>query len=129
MDHLNYYQGNIDNDRERELQNRKQWLVGRFLDGHRSTEAFALKYWKFKKGEPINHPTKYEELATECDIILEGSVKGHIDGEEVILRKGDYVVIPPKVTSNLIEELLTDEVVGITIKAPSLPPEDSVKLS
>jgi len=125
---MNYYKGNFNNDYKKEFSKKRGWLVGRFQDGYRKTEKVAIKFWKFKKGEGEEHTCKYEERATECTFIFKGEVKGIIDGKNVLLKTGDYVVIPPKIKSNMIMEVIKPTE-GLTIKAPSLPVEDSVKFT
>jgi len=127
MDYLDHYKGNFRKDADKR-NGHGGWIIGRFMENHRQTQAVAVKYWEFKKGEEKKHTTKFELHAFECDLILEGKVKGHIDYKEIVLEKGDYVVIPPNVKSNLIQKVLSDRVKGLTIKAPSLSAEDSVKL-
>jgi quercetin dioxygenase-like cupin family protein len=90
--------------------------------GHRSCSAMELKYWTFKKGEEKKHlPKLGESKSTECTLILKGQVRGKIDGETIRLSAGEYVLIIPNTRSNLIEEVVKEPVVGITIKAPSRP--------
>lgn len=125
---MNYYKGNFYQDRENELTKRRGWLIGRFMDGYRHSEKVSVRFWQFKKGEEKEHVLKYEREATECTFILKGSVKGVIDDQKIIFQAGDYVVIPAKIKSNIIIEVLDEPVEGLTIKAPSLPEEDSVKL-
>lgn len=125
---MNYYKGNFYQDRDNELTRNNGWLVGRFMDGYRHTKKVSIKFWKFNKREEAKHGLKYEREATECTFILKGSVRGIIDDQKIIFQAGDYVVIPAKIKSNMIIEVLDEPAEGLTIKAPSLPKEDSVKL-
>jgi len=102
----------------------KGWVFGDFIQrGPRKTAALELKYWRFEKGQEGSHGAKEngEPDATECTLILEGEVRGNIDGQTIYLSAGEYVLIHPRVPSNLIEEVVVPPVVGITIKAPSNP--------
>ncbi|PIR68626.1 hypothetical protein COU49_00160 [Candidatus Nomurabacteria bacterium CG10_big_fil_rev_8_21_14_0_10_35_16] len=125
---MNYYKGNFHEDRERELKERNGWIVGRFLDGYRHTEKIGIKFWKFNKGEEGEHTLKYEKEAIECTFVLKGKVRGIVDGTEIIFKAGDYIVIPAKIQSNMIVEVIDEPIEGFTIKGPSLPKDDSVKL-
>jgi quercetin dioxygenase-like cupin family protein len=96
------------------------WIMGTFMaDGPRKNSDVEIRYWEFPKGEPTNHPMKVSSII-ECTIILKGETKAIIDGKEVILRQGDYVVITPGTPNNNNSEILED-CAGITIKAPSDP--------
>jgi len=125
---MNYYKGNFYQDRDNELKEKNGWIVGRFMNGYRHTEKVSIKFWRFEKGQEKNHSLKYEKEAVECTLFLKGSVKGVVDDKEIIFQEGDYVVIPAKIKSNTIVEVLDSPAEGLTIKAPSLPKEDSVKL-
>ena len=56
----------------------------------------------------------------ECTFILKGSTKAFIDGKEVVLSGGDYVVMQPGTPNNTVAEILEDAA-GLTVKAPSDP--------
>ena len=121
---MNYYIGNFHEDREKEPE-RKDWLVGQFMDGQRRTDKMSIKFWHFTKG-PTGHKSKYQTIATECTIVTKGKLRAEIGSEKFEFAAGQYVVIPPMVPSNLAIEALEDSE-GITIKAPSCDPDDTVK--
>jgi len=129
---MNYYKGNFYQDYKHEYNLRRGWLLGQFMNekdnDKRGTNKMAVKFWQFEKGKPTNHPPKYQRLAVECTFILRGKIKAQIDSNEMELVAGDYVVIPPNIVSNLAIEVLEDTE-GLTIKAPSCNPDDTVKLS
>lgn len=96
------------------------WLVGTFVDnGPRKTDVVEVKYWEYAAGVDTNHPTKTSSTL-ETTFILKGTVKAIIDNEEMILRAGDYVVIPPGLINNAVVETIEDAA-GLTVKAPSDP--------
>ena len=122
-EHQNFHKGNYKDEAEEDSPRKyKGWLFGDFIQhGPRKTAALELKYWRFERGQEKNHRAKDgEPVATECTLILEGKVRGNIDGQTVYLSAGEYVLIHPRVPSNLVEEVI-ETVVGITIKAPSNP--------
>ncbi len=93
------------------------WVVGKFKDDFpRKNDAVEIKYWEYEVG-PTDHPTKTSSII-ECTFILQGEVRGTINGQEVVLTTGDYVVIAPGIPNNLVMEIL-EAAVGLTIKAPS----------
>jgi len=95
------------------------WIVGNVnFELSRTTEAVGIKYWQFEVG-PTDHPTKVSSII-ECTFILKGKVRGTIDGQEVILNAGDYVVIRPGIENNTVIEVL-EAAEGLTVKAPSDP--------
>jgi quercetin dioxygenase-like cupin family protein len=125
-EHQRFHKGNYKKEAEEVTTSPridKGWLFGDFIQhGPRKTAALELKYWKLDKGQDRSHRAKEngEPVATECTLILEGKVRGSIDGQTVYLSAGEYVLIHPRVPSNLVEEVI-ESVVGMTIKAPSNP--------
>jgi quercetin dioxygenase-like cupin family protein len=121
---MKYYKGSF----RTEQTERNGWIIGRFMDGIRRNEFVAVKSWSYKKGQNTSsHSRKYEREATEITFIISGMVRALLDGEKIVLESGDYVIIPPKVISNLVFEILEDTE-ALTIKSPSLSKDDSVKL-
>ena len=123
-EHQKFHRGNYKKEAEEVTTDQpkdKWWVFGDFIPhGPRKTAALELKYWKFEKGHEGKPKVNGEPVATECTLILEGKVRGNIDGQTVYLSAGEYVLIHPRVPSNLIEEVI-EPVLGITIKAPSDP--------
>ncbi len=95
------------------------WVVGKFLaDPNRFTTEIEVKYWEFPLGTN-NHPMK-TSATTEWTYILSGRVRCLIDGEEIILNAGDYILIHPGTPNNTVSEIL-EAASGICVKAPSDP--------
>lgn len=112
-----FYIGNFKNDAE--TSGHKNWFIGEFIkEGARKTKAVEIKYWEFESGQ-TSHKTKIQGTI-ECTIILKGEIEGEVDGQEIKLQKGDYVVIKPGTPNNLVKHVVS-LVKGLTIKAPSDP--------
>ncbi|HEY4494346.1 MAG TPA: hypothetical protein VJB95_02890 [Candidatus Paceibacterota bacterium] len=124
---MNYYRGNFRKDREAR---KNDWLVGHFMNEKiadiRGINTMSVKFWHFQKGEK-DHKTKFQRFSTECTVVIKGKLKAKIESDEFEFNEGEYVVIPPNIVSNLAIEALED-CEGITIKAPSINPDDTVKL-
>lgn len=80
--------------------------------------VLQIVYWEFPEGL-TGHPLKSSAII-ECTFILQDKARAIINGEEIIIQTGDYVVIEPGTPNNLVEEIL-EYTVGLTIKAPSDP--------
>jgi quercetin dioxygenase-like cupin family protein len=95
------------------------WIMGKFMEaGPRSTDDLEIKYWEYPKG-PADHG--YKSSATiEVTFILKGATRAEVDGEEIVLNAGDYVIIQPGTPNNTVLEVLADAA-GLTVKAPSDP--------
>ena len=96
------------------------WIVGTFIDkSPRKNNEVEIKYWEYKAGEVVNHGTKVSSII-ECTFILSGKTRCLIGDDDIELKQGDYIVIEPGTPNNTVAEILED-VVGLTIKAPSDP--------
>jgi len=96
------------------------WIVGKFIeDSPRKNEEVEIKYWEFAAGEDVGHGIKVSDII-ECTFILKGKTKCLVGNDEIELKQGDYIVIEPGTPNNTVKEILED-VVGLTIKAPSDP--------
>lgn len=97
------------------------WLVGTFMEaGPRKTEQVEVKYWEFKTGQDPKQGRLKTSSTIECTFVLKGETKCLINGDEVRLKAGDYIVIPPGLANNTVAEIIADAA-GITVKAPSDP--------
>jgi quercetin dioxygenase-like cupin family protein len=114
----NYYLGDF---REDGLDGpNRGWIVGTFIESEpRKNEEVEIKYWEFKAGEEVGHGTKVSAII-ECTFILKGRTRCLVGDDEIELKQGDYIVIKPGTPNNTVVEIIED-VVGLTIKAPSDP--------
>lgn len=114
---MDYYIGEYKKDAAEN--GHRGWLVGEFMENFPfKTDLVEIKYWEYDVG-PTNHDTKISGIF-ECTFILEGEISGTVDGKEVRLSEGAYVVIPPGIM-NGFPQIVYKKVRGLTIKAPSDP--------
>lgn len=100
-------------------QTRNGWIYGSFMpEGPHKDDRVEIKMAVWKKGQENEYHS--QKTATKIDLILEGEVVWEIDGEDVGLKKGDYVIVPPLVKAR-VKEIVSDEALVETIKFPSLP--------
>jgi mannose-6-phosphate isomerase-like protein (cupin superfamily) len=103
---------------------RSGWILGSFFpevgDGsERRTGEIEVKYWEYLPGEASGHGAK-SSATVEWSYILTGSTLAQLDGREVVLNAGDYVLIHPGTPNNLVSKVL-EPISAITVKAPSDP--------
>jgi quercetin dioxygenase-like cupin family protein len=110
-----FYHGEM----QRDSRDYRGWLVGSFVvEGLRRIGEVEVKYWEFERGL-TGHPRKISSIV-EFTALLDGIVRGEIDDEEILIRGGEYVIIPPNVPNNMTIEALESSR-GLTVKAPSDP--------
>ncbi len=113
-----YKKGNVFEDKQH-----SGWIYGSFMpDGLGKDDRAEIKVVKLDKS--FASKPHFQKKATKIDIIWEGSGIWQIDGKDVEVGKGDYVIIPPR-TTVCIKQVLSEEIIIQTIKIPSLP-EDKV---
>jgi mannose-6-phosphate isomerase-like protein (cupin superfamily) len=96
------------------------WIIGSFIkDAPRKNNEVEVKYWEYTAGEDASHGTKVSSTI-ECAFILKGRTKCLVGEKEVTLKADDYIVIKLGTPNNTVTGILED-VIGITIKAPSDP--------
>lgn len=61
----------------------------------------------------------YNKLSTKIDIVWEGEAIWQINKREVEMKKGDYVIIPPK-TIVCVKKILSDKLIVQVIRFPSI---------
>jgi len=122
MENKKFHRGNCEKDALEYPTTGGGWFMGHFVkEGLRKTDKIEIKWWTFPRGKVKDHENKIQFYETEITIILEGEIVGHINGEEINLKHGEYVVIPPRIENNFPENVISEKVVGLTIKIPSLP--------
>lgn len=96
------------------------WFVGTFMEkAPVKTDALEAKFWRFPEGR-TDHAPKIQRLATELTILLKGKIRGFVGEDPVELSAGQFIVMPPGLKNNIVEEVL-EAAEGISIKSPSLP--------
>lgn len=95
------------------------WFYGHFMpEGLAKDERVEIKVNTLQKG--YSDSPHYLKVATKLDIIWEGKAIWSIDGEDIQLKTGDYLIIPP-MTKVRVKEVLSEKVIVQTIKIPSIP--------
>ena len=99
-------------------QTRRGWIYGDFMPEGLSKDARAeIKIVKLDKS--FTAGPHYNKTGTKLDIIWSGHAIWEVEGQEVELKAGDYLIIPPK-TTTAVKKVLSDEVIVQTLKFPSV---------
>jgi quercetin dioxygenase-like cupin family protein len=113
-----YTKGNVFTENDN-----RGWIYGSFMpEGLHKDDRLEIKVAKLDKS--FTSPPHYAKKGTKLDIIWKGEAIWIVDGEEIFLKEGDYVIIPPQVVVE-VKQVLSEELIVQTIKTPSLP-EDKV---
>lgn len=109
-----YKKGNVFNE-EKE---RNGWIYGSFMpEGLAKDDRMEMKVARLDKN--FTSELHYNKTATKLDIIWQGKAIWEIDGKEIEMNTGDYLIIPPKI-SVCIKKVLSDELIVQTLKLPSI---------
>lgn len=98
----------IDDERLQEV------IPGKFQFKHLHGQGLSVGLYKMRSADEI--PTAYNYHEEEVTIMLKGSCKITIDGEDIILGPGDTIMIPG--FKEHFGEFLSDEVVLVSVFAP-----------
>ena len=108
-----------------EEQSRKGWIYGNFMpSGLSKDDRVEIKIAKLDKA--FTSELHYNKTSTKLDIIWSGSAIWEVDGQELEMEAGDYVIIPPMTTVG-VKKVISDELVVQTLRFPSIA-DDKVVL-
>lgn len=114
-----YKKGNVFEEKDN-----KGWFYGNFMpEGLGKDDRAEIKVVKLDKS--FTSDPHFNKTSTKLDIIWEGKAIWEVNGEELEMNKGDYVIIPPK-TTVCVKKVLSDELVVQTIRVPSTPDDKVV---
>jgi quercetin dioxygenase-like cupin family protein len=113
MNNKKYFKGNVLKE-----QSRNGWLLGHFMPtGLTKSSDLEIKIITLSKG--FRSEPHYNKTSTKIDLIWKGKAIWLVDGREIIMNSGDYLVISPKIVV-CVKKVLSDEIVVQTIKYPSV---------
>jgi len=110
-----YKKGNVFQEKER-----GGWIYGNFMpDGDLAKDNNAEIKIATLNSSFTSKP-HFNKTSTKLDIIWKGKAIWEVDGKDVEMNTGDYLIIPPK-TVVCIKKVVSDELVIQTIRLPSTP--------
>jgi mannose-6-phosphate isomerase-like protein (cupin superfamily) len=102
-----------------EEQERNGWIYGNFMpEGLAKDDRAEIKIARLNSS--FTSEPHYNKTSTKLDIVWSGKAIWEVDGKEVEMNSGDYLIIPPK-TVVCIKKVTSDELVVQTIRFPSVP--------
>lgn len=111
---MNYKKGNAFLEQER-----NGWIYGNFMpEGLAKDDRAEIKIAKLDKS--FTSESHYNKTSTKLDIIWSGKAIWEVDGQEIEMNDGDYLIIPPKIVVS-VKKVLSDELIVQTIRFPSSP--------
>lgn len=110
-----YKKGNIFQEQER-----KGWIYGNFMPEDDLAKDNRAEIKVATLDSSFTSEPHYNKLSTKIDIVWEGEAVWQINEKDVEMKKGDYVVIPPK-TTVCIKKVLSNKLIVQTIRFPSIP--------
>lgn len=109
---MTYKKGNAFDEQER-----NGWIYGNFMpEGLAKDDRVEIKIVKLVKS--FTSEPHYNKTSTKLDIIWSGKAIWEVEGKEVEMNTGDYLIIPPK-TVVFIKKVISDELIVQTIRFPS----------
>jgi len=102
-----------------EEQERNGWIYGNFMpEGLAKDDRAEIKIAKLDNA--FTSEPHYNKTSTKLDIIWSGKAIWEVEGKEIEMNTGDYLIIPPK-TTVCIKKVISDELIVQTIRFPSVP--------
>jgi quercetin dioxygenase-like cupin family protein len=110
-----YKKGNVFKEQERD-----GWVYGNFMpdgdlakDNRAEIKVITLNNTFFSKPH-------YNKISTKLDIIWQGEAVWNVNGKDIEMNSGDYLIIPPK-TIVFVKKVVSQNLIVQTIRFPSIP--------
>ena len=112
---MNYYIGSVDAPA-----GKNGWLIGAFLEKNHPCFSEAVEVaWK-KLGPDSRDPKHiHEHPVLEISVVIKGSLVEVIDGQRLTLGAGNYVIVRPSASVEVLGA--EEETIVLVIKVPSEP--------
>ena len=100
--------------------NRNEWVMGIFMPENdpRHSPHIEMKSWIRRPQDPPEK-SKYDD-SINVTLIFGGEGFGEVEGKEMYVRTGDYLVVQPGIRVAFPTKVLKT-IYGVTFKAPSNP--------
>ncbi len=82
-----------------------------------------IRVQKSKSQRLISHlppPAHYNKTSTKIDIIWQGEAIWEVNGKEIPMKAGDYLIIPSKTVVG-VKKVLSEKIIVQTLRFPSIP--------
>jgi len=108
-----FFLGNIKNDTI------LGWITGQFFPQDRPQHDKNIEIKVSKVDKKFKMEKHYHPIGRDWIIVIQGGLTVNIDGENLAMKGGDYLIIE----SNTTEEVISaeDNTIVVTIRTPSLP--------
>lgn len=110
-----YKKGNVFQEQER-----KGWMYGNFMPDGDLAKDNRAEIKMAKLDNSFTSEAHYNRASTKLDIIWSGRAIWQVDGKDVEMNTGDYLIIPPKTVVS-VKKVISDELIVQTIRFPSVP--------
>lgn len=100
-------------------QDRNGWIYGNFMPRCLTRDNGAeIKITKLNNS--FTSEPHYNKTSTKIDIIWSRDAIWEVDGTEISMSTGDYLIVAPQ-TTVCIRKVLSDELIVQTLRFPSTP--------
>jgi quercetin dioxygenase-like cupin family protein len=110
-----YKKGNILGEQKE----RNGWIYGNFMPNGDLAKDERIEIKVVDLNNTFTSKPHYNKTSTKIDMVWEGEAIWQIEGEDIEMKRGDYLIIPPE-TSTCIKKVISDKLVVQTIKFPSI---------
>jgi quercetin dioxygenase-like cupin family protein len=108
-----YKKGNAFKETER-----NGWIYGNFMPEGDLAKDTKAEIKIIKLDSSFTSEPHYNKTSTKIDIIWQGEAIWSVDGRDVEMNTGDYLIIPPK-TVVFVKKVLSQEIIVQTLRFPS----------
>lgn len=99
---------------------RNGWIYGNFMPENDLAKDERAEIKIIRLDNSFTSKPHYNKTSTKLDIVFDGKAIWDVDGEEIEMSTGDYLIIPPKVKV-CIKKIISESLTVQTIRIPSTP--------
>ncbi|HSW80181.1 MAG TPA: cupin domain-containing protein [Candidatus Saccharimonadales bacterium] len=117
-----YKKGNVFQEQER-----NGWIFGSFMPNGDLAKDDRAEVKIAELDNTFTSEPHYNKTSTKLDIIWQGEAIWNVDGKDIEMKPGDYLIIPPKTVVG-VKKVVSNKLVVQTIRFPSTP-DDKVMVN
>jgi quercetin dioxygenase-like cupin family protein len=110
-----YKKGNALQDQER-----NGWIYGSFMPKGDLAKDDRAEIKVAELDRSFTSAPHFNKTSTKLDIIWQGQAIWQVDGNDVEMNTGDYLIIPPQTVVG-VKKVISEKLIVQTIRFPSVP--------
>lgn len=96
----------------------KGWLVGEFMEELLHSDSVGIAYKVLNPGDFVE--LHHHDRSTEYIIVITGEYPVKVGGKNIVLKQGDFIVIPPFISLEWRLPTESNPVTVVVVRSPAV---------